>query len=113
MSADEAWVLRAPLGCRDPRLWVTAENALTLHNGNIAACVACRNGAPCDVLRWCVEAENRAMEPFTTLRPRGDDHVAARVYEPAIGRAKVPQCPTRPPRTSRWAGWMRRRARPR
>jgi len=112
MSTDEAWVFRAPLGCRDPRLWATAENALTLHNANPAACAACRTGAPCDVLRWCVEAQDRAMESFTTRWLRGDDYLVARVHGRAVGRASVRQCPPRRPRTMRWPGWLPSRRRP-
>jgi hypothetical protein len=109
MSAEEVWVPRAPLGCRDPKLWATAETALDLHNGNVAACSACRTGASCQVLRWCVEAQDRAMESFTTRWLRGDDYPVARVYGRAVGRATV--CPPRAPRTLRWPGWLRRRAR--
>jgi hypothetical protein len=112
MSADGAWVPRAPLGCRDPKLWATAETALDLHNGDLAGCAACRVGVPCAVVRWCVEAQDRAMEPFTTRWLRGDDYLVARVHERAVERAKVRQCAPARSRTSRWTGWLRRRTRP-
>jgi hypothetical protein len=105
MSADEAPEYQAPLGCRDPKLWATAEQLLAVHNAEVAACVACRNGVPCTLLRSCTEAQDRAMEP--------DDYPVGRVYGRAVGRASVRQCTTRRPRASWWAGWVRRRRRSR
>jgi hypothetical protein len=108
MSADDAQKYSAPRGCRDPKLWATAEQLLAVHNAEVAACVACCNGAPCTVLRSCVEAQDRAMQPFTTRWLRGEDYLLARVHERAVGRAKVRQCTTRSPLASRWDRWMRR-----
>jgi hypothetical protein len=114
MPADEARdEFRAPLGCRDPQLWATAEELLAVHDAELAACVACRDGAPCTLVRCCVEAQDRAMEPFTTRWLRGDDYLVKRVYTRVVGRAKVRQCPTQRPRVSRWLDWARRGRRPR
>jgi len=109
MSANEAREYRAPLGCRDPKLWATAAELLAVHAAEVASCVACRSGAPCTLLRSCVEAQERAMESFTTRWLRGDDYLVARVFGRAVGRAKVRQCALRRPR--RWVGWARRRPR--
>jgi hypothetical protein len=113
MSADEAREYQAPRGCRDPKLWATAENLLAVHNAEVAACVACRDGGPCTLVRSCVEAQDRAMQPFT-IRWLRDDYLGGRFHERAVGRAKVRQCGASERRSRRWwPGWMRRRRRPR
>jgi hypothetical protein len=113
MSADEVGEYRAPRGCRDPKLWATAERLLAVHTAEIAECDACSSGASCALLRSCVEAQDRAMQPFTARWLRSDDYLVGRVHDRAVGRAKVRQCAPGSSRASRLVGWIRRRARSR
>jgi hypothetical protein len=107
MSTYETREHRAPLGCRDPKLWAVAENLLAVHSAEVAACVACRNGVPCTVLRSCVEAQDQAMASFPTRRLSGEEHAAGQVRHRAVGRARVRQCGTWRRFVPRWVGGAR------
>jgi hypothetical protein len=110
MSVDVTREDRAPVGCRDPKLWATAEDLLAVHNAEVAACVACQDGARCTLLWSCFEAMDRAMEPFATRWLRGDDYLVSRVYGPSAGPAQDRQPGTSEGRLRWWPGWQRLRA---